>query len=1423
MKCSGNLFTSKSIFIKACIVILAICFLACFTLLLAIPSSASDYAAYLISSQNGTVTVDQTISDSTGIKDDRSGILMKSDIDGAEFFFNKVYSGVLELDFRVYSETEYDALGRLNIRISDAETGKSFVIEIDSDSSENSYTPNAGVSFNGVKAGIYYRYSSELNRYNTASGNTAAGNRLGHYTYLYGTSFKNEAFLRDQTVSAADCASNEIVFDPTNMCVYGYSFGEKLLIWDLSQIENDGRNVGGTLPSFGSYRVSFEFEEVTGNASMLLYSVNGQTLDGTIVKNIAGPQIEAEVNHYGIVGKKYIIPTPSAADGLDGVVDDVSVQVFDVNNEQVNVYTEDGNVLGSGYYRAGTYFIPECEGDYSIRFTAKDKDGLPGQADIAVSVKEQAGSSFFCFSDTIPYSVAGIGQKVKISSAYATNEIYFDGLEDYNGLSADQDNEIILNGEGAYTIEYSVRDILVEDTVKFELQISASAPTASINGALPEEVYAGDTVALPSVFFNGEKAKGYIKYPNGGIYSADKFTAVDVGLYEIWFEKDGMRIDFSLTVYENDAGLYFSTTGAEITPNAVAEINQNIKGIQVSSVSNSTVRYSKTISFANKTAEDIFVELINTPSSVKIENEQLTVKLTDVNDPTNFVKIYARRGLDGEAWTNVKASAYGQQLKGLYNGEIKTEEAWGTEAMHSFIGAGVWNTLDKQTLQFSLDYVERQVYINGKMVIDLDDPNHFSILWDGFSADEAYLTIESNAGTYMILSTDGVPHDGQYDYAQKEGSIIVDYGNLSADSLPVGLVGSPYRVFDAVGFDAFSGHTVVTARVFFDYGGRAGEFSIINGCFTPKYAGEYTIEYSTHDAYGNKTVETVKIEVAESLPELQIAEFVVDDIFAGETLSLPTIEVFNQNGGVDISIMITPPDEEKSAFVEGYQAIKSGKYTVTVEATDYIGRSDVYTVQFTAKENSKPILSEINLPAYIRAGQPFVFPDFTATDYSGEVPVEANKSIVVEYDGQKTTLDATREYTPVINGDTQKTLTVWYIAGEGANIVQQPFTITVLPVLDADQNLILENYFQGSSATVTSQEEGILINFGASGKPVEFVGKLLADNFSVLFEIPEEYGEYSGLKFTLIDSIDFNNTITVTFMKDGDGAYLLINNDTTRYPVAGTFTGDENAFQFALYYSDYNRMLSSNAKETGSTEEVQQILQNLNGDTFGGFASGLIYLHIEPISSTDKAGVLIKRVVNQNLRSNIVADMVDPIIYLKGEIPVRGSIGSVVTVPNAVAADVLSSIKSFTVEITSPSGRQIVSGNAEQSYTFTCEEYGWYDVTYTVSDDSKRENEDVVVYSVYVPMDKGPELNLQGEVASSCQVGQKLTLPTAEAKDITGKEVSVYIQIISPDGVSKFVEDGTYTFEAAGVYTVRYIAQDSDYNMKIQDFRVTVK
>lgn len=756
---------------------------------------------------------------------------------------------------------------------------------------------------------------------------------------------------------------------------------------------------------------------------------------------------------------------------------------------------------------------------------------------------------------------------------------------------------------------------------------------------------------------------------------------------------------------------------------------------------------------------------------------------------------------------------------------------WGGYAAGSFVGVPAnGRPLYDDTLQLWLNYKDKKVYANSQKayVIDLDDSKCFSNLWRGFTDGDVQIQISgsgyqsTNPAQFVILSAGDMDISKDIIYDTEGPQINVDYNGYSENELPPAIINKPYKIYNATAEDWFSNEVKVTTKVFGRYNSTSRyNVDIVNGEFVPTEEGTYVIEYTAKDYSNNLTTKTVKIHAVNSVAPISVElSNVVNECNSGEIITLPTYEVSGGAGKIDVKKLYVLNNVEYPIEGETFRPEIPGDYKIIYRATDYAHQTLDKSYDLKVNANQTPVfVDEIVLPKYFVENSEYTLPTVNAYDYSSTSGRSAVKTFVEVKDKNGTNQLAGNKYTPVANEHLDE-VELTYVSTIGSHVARsETFKIPVCKVGNG-KSLDLTKYFVGDvSSEIHSKDISFSTNKDAK---IDFINPVIANGFSITFDVDENASYFSKANIVLTDFKD-GTTLKSSFIKmAGNTSYWTVN-DNDPYIINSSFTGGGIA-SFDFTYSGDNNVI----KNGGSN--ISFPVTNSDGSTFKGFASGLVYVSIEFEGVVSDSSIILKNLGGQTFGS-LTADTVKPRLALLSTISMSYNINDTVTLPSAVAADVLDPNVKASYSVFDPDGEIIkdIDGNVlsdialDSMPTIKLEKYGVYYVEFSAVDWNKKA-ENNFVYALEVIDKVAPEIKFVGERVTTAKVGDTVQVQEVEVYDaLDGKIENIGIFVITPNGVYKKVEHNVFKAEKVGTYTVVYYAYDSSGNTVRATYTVKVE
>ena len=306
---------------------------------------------------------------------------------------------------------------------------------------------------------------------------------------------------------------------------------------------------------------------------------------------------------------------------------------------------------------------------------------------------------------------------------------------------------------------------------------------------------------------------------------------------------------------------------------------------------------------------------------------------------------------------------------------------------------------------------------------------------------------------------------------------------------------------------------------------------------------------------------------------------------------------------------------------------------------------------------------------------------------------------------------------------------------------------------------------------------------------------------------------------TFRDSVDANISVSclITEKKAGEEVYVKING--VDHVVYASF---ENASAFGEFKIEFNPDNNSIAINSVPVAVVQN---TDSGKLFTGFTSGKVYVKMEinRTASEQVSKIGISEVAGQSIIPTVKVDSVGPTITVQGAIE-DVNYGDYITVPDAIAFDLMSSVKSIKVSVFAPSDELIYDNvNISEVQPILADEIGIYTIQYIATDI----NNNVGEYELRVRIIDfvAPEITLSGSVPTEITLGNKISLPSMTVKDdhTATEDIITYLYYVAPDANTVEINNYEFTPEQRGLYIIIYFAQDSDGATTVQHYQVRVK
>lgn len=1212
----------------------------------------------------------------------------------------------------------------------------------------------------------------------------------------------------------------------------------------------------GELFTSGYIRLSVKVYGADASASALtIYSIAGQPFDENGFTD-CGPKIYVDAETNAIINKSYNLPVPyKIYDEMDAAeLSDYNVNITDPS--------------GSPVTHINGRFVPAQPGEYSIEYSAADSNDTIGYKTLKIR----------CFSSVPAVSFEGggqlkdsyvLGEAITVPVYTATSDLSRAPDKKLKVLTVIQSgNEVIgsfeAEGEfqfkpaktGTYSVYYIADSLGLGNYTRGAVFEVVDAPYISVGNnssiALKDDYYILDGAYAT---YNGGKYPVVPKVtsPSGQsveIGDTQRFLCSELGYYKVEyeFEQDGATAEksFNICCVNSIEDMFVADRTDSIIPGAVIPEYARQSGMHgmlvTTSSANSSVEFVNKIDLKSLNKNVNLLSLVPYADGGEFGMFYMQVELTDVNDPSNRVVITVNphaEGLAQYAYVNVNYDGRTLARSTELNGGIMTSGYHGCLIESSF-GTG-YGRADVPPFEIQFEPGENAFYVQtyygsfGQwQLLDLDDPAQVGAgrEWEGFSTGEVYVRFifsQLNADKAGIILTGLAGYDLGEAYVPDTAApaLSITYPEnitLEGGVLPEAKVNAGYPLPFASAYDTICGEIATDYELFYrDEPGTDLYAGVENNTFIPQKSGAYVYVISATDYFGNTVRQEYRFNASDKDFSLNVGFGTYENAYAGRWYTLPEITISGGSGTVSRAVNVTLNGKEISvnANNEIYLS-ETGKLRIEVLATDYIGSetSGANYLEIDVTAYIKPVITVTGVPEFVISGQYLKLGDFNVTDYNyepGEEGYTPGRAIMVDGVTVYSVIgdNVTGSFNVMINKAAGETVEVRFAALDGEGNVTEEYIkyINVIKTPEYVSDFLI--------AESDNSQEGISIERGSMGSIYTFNGNLTVKTINPVATermILRFSAVAGGVKIILRDFYNDSNVITFEIQESGGSCQIVWNG--MAYPIAGSLEDLSRGF-YIIFNAD-------GSVYDGSGNSLCVITENDRGEEFTGFTKKGAVAEFE-LTSGGEGQFAILQIGNQMFTANNseegYSDVSAPEIVLNGEVEsLQIGIGETVNVPAAYAYDVLCGITGVTVRVTDPSGAT-VSGfdNAAlgEEKTFAADKYGYYVITYTAADENNRVS--TSSYYIYVKDTVAPEITISGEVQTDIKAGQKVTFPPATATD-NYQDPSLYLLVNLPDGsVVMLSEDRSYTFTEAGTYKLSYYAYDSDYNIAVREFVLTVK
>ena len=950
-----------------------------------------------------------------------------------------------------------------------------------------------------------------------------------------------------------------------------------------------------------------------------------------------------------------------------------------------------------------------------------------------------------------------------------------------------------------------------------------------------EDTYVlGETINVPTRTIGTSTSEAVVIYPDGSSVSSTSVKLSMPGKYTVEYRDVNGKTDdknrYSFTVPYPTYTLGAKKDTATYTSFEME--GRTKEGLHVKLETGSKFTCNQVIDLTQIYEDEPLISLYITPAVYKqLDCSLFYIDVADAEDASNYFTIQIRKSAYHEgarAYVGAKAhnqDAYWGAYTGDKNGKLES-------GIHGFITNAGFNGvefgLDSAELRFSYDndtqtlYMDNNYLKGGNYLIDFNNSSCFKNGWSGFASGK--VRISAYASSYAKDSMSFlVTSIAQVDLTQENLSLTeptgldIDFGEYSETELPHGVVGKPYRIFDATPWSMYTQERVdVTVKT--SYGSdHQLNVSVQDGCFEPQRAVTHTIVYTVTDGFGQKKEYTVPVTVDEDYPpitfEVDAAQVSAE---LGVWVDLPKIE--NKTGGngkLREEIVLKNTDTGKTVVIEGesYRFVERGEYVLLYTVKDY--NECFKTVEIPvelATEVQGPVFEEVPVltKTYIK-GAKYAVPMIMADDFSTGSLKKINASVKVLADGT-TELPVTDGYF-VADG---AQITLRYTATDGAGKVgTKDYTVSVTDV-NFTEKVDTTKYFQseGGEAIIGENEEDLYLKATEQNAYFTFIRELYGDAFSLVFNMESDKTEYGKLYVRIWDKLNEDKEIVVSIINE-DGVAFVSVNGAKAVKTNYKFGGDVSKGRVEL--REGNMMFICN--------EYIPVTTYANGEAFDGFEN-YVYFTVGLEDCVGNAQLHIDAVCGQTMSIG-ATDLEPTLIFPDTRCVGEKDYGTTLVIEPVKALDVLDPYAVVTFSVFLPSGAPATALDGtllqnvpmDKTYQIQINAYGIYRFKYFAKATRGRDGDRSENVRC---LDKvAPEISVSTKEITG-KVGEALSIPECSVSDNKSDGLAMaentYIQIITPDQI--FITYNAakgYIPEKAGVYTIRYYVFDEEFNATMVD------
>ncbi len=858
--------------------------------------------------------------------------------------------------------------------------------------------------------------------------------------------------------------------------------------------------------------------------------------------------------------------------------------------------------------------------------------------------------------------------------------------------------------------------------------------------------------------------------------------------------------------------------------------------------------YQYSLNKANTVARRQVGDRIVEYPAVKTEANKYIVRITDCYDSENYIEINISTRSQSSSdlcfiYPDFSARASGQEVRAItppseilnrYGDLVYIDGVQYLVRNPLFAFSYVWSNL-KQDGEISIyfDYENYRLYAgfpsaSGEVnlffaALGLEEIYGENV-FKGFTTGEVYVSVYatdfvSDKAGFTVSEIYGIKGaDLNVDFVKDKLKPVIK-SDINENKTYFIAYNSDVIIPSANVYDVNSG-TEPEVRVYYAYGtDKQVSVNVKNGKFKTEKLGEYVIEYSATDAFGNKSDPyVIRLNSIETDKD-SVIDFKVNELdelqSAGTMLEIPEYTISGLNGYtyVNAYAFFSETPESLMDFSDGLILSELGEYTIVYEYGDYFEKN-IYSYTISACSSDEILFGEIYLPKYFINNAVYTLDDVSAYAYSdGTKKLVTTEYYVSEDNGEYRKIDYS-----AYKVNAEQNVQFKYVAGDGKYVVSSPVRVVEVGFGTDDSSFDMSKYFYGDFETSSSFNGVALVSnteYGDNG--FDFINEVSLSDFQLMFSSVTGKESFTGVDIVLTDYYNANIKVTLGFSVLSDQTIFYVNGE--KVTVTSKFTGGEN---ISVYY-----------------DQTSQSFIDVSGTSIAwenAFTTDRAFMQIVLKGIHGESGIQISRICNQKV-SQAKRDNVASYIKYNNEYGGVAKKGETVTVYPAYAIDVLSpfDVSNMKISVTDSKGvfmratdGTLLDGNviANRSYDVVLDGFDTYFVYYNYKD--AYNNSAVSQYSFYVKDVTCPVIRLDNNLTSDSVISIKVN----ERHNLSGytvwddfpvEQVTVTVFLIKDNLLLKKITDKTILFTEKGKYTVMYYCCDAAGNYSTASYGILVK